>query len=420
MVRTLLTARNLRLLRAKCWYQLHIIRFFSDYLDAKSESPRDSLYPVLPAGSKNGSARSTVTLFDRHLIWRLLKSYVLLISGLIVFFIVLHYVEYIDDFMDRGATMIDVFSVYYPTSVPEIIRLISPLALFLSAVYLTGRLAQKLEISTLQTSGVSIYRLSLSYLVVGIFVTVFMFWFNGWVVPETNRVRIAFEQQYTKDATGQIEFSNIHRQNRPGSILSVGFFDRTSLTASSVSLHTFDDHQRLVERIDATKMSWMDSTMQWRMTNPTIRRFLDDGSEVLTSVSTLDTTLSILPRDLSRSEGDMEAMTIPQGRAYLDELQRSGANRLGLPLVIYYSKYSYPLANLILILLAIPLASVRRRRGQAVLLGIGLFVAFVYLAAMKLSEPFGYAGEISPLVAAWLPHVIFGAGALFMLRTVKT
>ncbi len=364
--------------------------------------------------------RSPVTLFDRHLIWRLLKSYVLLISGLIVFFIVLHYVEYIDDFMDRGATMRDVFSVYYPNYVPEIIRLISPLALFLSAVYLTGRLAQKLEISTLQTSGVSIYRLSFSYLAVGILVSVFMFWFNGWIVPETNRVRISFEQEFTKDATGQIEFSNIHRQNRPGSILSVGFFDRTSFTASSVSLHTFDNHRRLVERIDATKMSWIDSTRQWRMTSPTIRQFLDDGTERLRQESTLDTTLTILPRDLSRSEGDMEAMTIPQGRAYLDELQRSGANRLGLPLVIFYSKFSYPLANLILILLAIPLASVRRRRGQAVLLGIGLFVAFVYLAAMKLSEPFGYAGEIPPVVAAWLPHVLFGIGALVMLRTVRT
>jgi lipopolysaccharide export system permease protein len=361
-----------------------------------------------------------VTIFDRHIAWRLIKGYVLLILGLIVFFIVLHYVEFIDDFMDRGATMKDVFLTYYPNYIPEIVRLISPLALFLAAVHLTGRLAQKLEISTLQTSGVSVYRLSLSYVLVGVIITLFMFWFNGWVVPKTNRVRIAFEQEYTKDSTGQIEFSNIHRQNRPGSILSVGFFDRTTSTASSVSLHTFDENRRLVERIDAPRMTWQDSTKQWVFITPVIRRFLTDDDETLRTEEQLDTTLSILPRDLARSEGDMEAMTIDEGRDYLDELRRSGANRLGLPLVVYYSKFSYPLSNLILLLLSIPLASVRRRRGQAILLGTGLFIAFLYLAVMKLTEPFGYAGEISPLAAAWIPHLLFGAVALALLRIVRT
>ena len=99
--------------------------------------------------------------YDLHIIKRLLTGYVLLIGGLILFFVVLHYVEYIDDFMDRGATMSEVFLLYYPNYVPEIIRLTSPLALFISAIILTSRLAQRLELSSLQTAGVSLYRLML-------------------------------------------------------------------------------------------------------------------------------------------------------------------------------------------------------------------------------------------------------------------
>jgi len=360
-----------------------------------------------------------VTKFDIHIARRLIGGYIALLGGLIVFFIVLHYVEYIDDFLDRGAQTRDVFLIYYPNYIPEIIRLVSPLAFFISAIYLTGRLAEKLELSTLQTSGVSLYRLLVPYVIVGLFVTGIMFWFNGWVVPETNRVRIQFEQDYTKGASGRIDYSNIHRQISPGSILSVGFFDGERKTATTVSLHAFDDERRLRQRIDAVRMLWIDSTKQWQLIDPVIRSFSVDGIESRKVLSLLDTTLSVLPRDLARTEDDMEAMTIDEGREYIDELKRSGANKIGIPLVLYYSKFSYPFANLILILLGVPLSSVRRRGGQAFLMGTALFVAFAYLSVIKIIEPFGFTGALSPVMASWLPHALFVVIAAVILWRVR-
>ena len=81
----------------------------------------------------------------------------------------------------------------------------------------------------------------------------------------------------------------------------------------------------------------------------------------------------------------------------------------------YYTKFSYPVANLILVLLGVPLAAVRRRGGQAVQIGLGLAIAFSYLTLQKLTEPFGYSGELSPLLTAWLPHAAFFCTALFIL-----
>jgi lipopolysaccharide export system permease protein len=357
--------------------------------------------------------------YDLHIIRRFFSGYLLLVAGLIVFFVVLHYVEYIDDFMDRGATMSDVFLVYYPNYIPEIVRLTSPLALFISAVFLTGRLTQRLEIASLQTAGVSLYRILLPYLLVGVAVTGFMFWFNGWVVPHTNQVRIAFEQDYTKDAVGQAEYANIHRQNAPGSILSVSFYDRNSQAATVVTLQSFTEDGTMIERIDADRMVWSDSTSSWNLIQPTVRKFDALGGMVQTKLASIDTTLTILPRDLARTQGDVDAMSISDARDYLDALKRSGANRLGRPLVLYYGKFSYPFANLILILLAVPMASVRRRGGQTVQLGLGLTIAFIYLALMKLIEPFGYAGTLSPVLAAWLPHVIFLVFACVVLLRVR-
>ncbi|MEO0742002.1 MAG: YjgP/YjgQ family permease, partial [Bacteroidota bacterium] len=62
-----------------------------------------------------------MTTFDRHIILRFSIASVFLIALLIVFFVVLDYVEYIDDFIDRGAPQKQVFGTYYLNYIPEIV-----------------------------------------------------------------------------------------------------------------------------------------------------------------------------------------------------------------------------------------------------------------------------------------------------------
>lgn len=360
-----------------------------------------------------------MTRFDRHIILRLLKGFVLFVAALIVFFIVLHYVEYSDDFFDGGATLRQVFLVYYPSYIPEIVRLTSPLALFLSSIYLTGKLAQELQIIALQTSGVSLYRLLMPYAIVGVLVTGFMFGFNGWVVPKTNETVVDYDRRYLNQGGQPVDNDEIHRQNSPNSIVSVGYYDRSDHIGHQVSLQTFADSSRLVHRVDATRMRWVDSLGVWRLEDVTRRTFRDGTMQVEAGIAEVDTTLSVYPRDFARTGRDAAAMTIPVAADFVDALRRSGAGNIERTLVAYYNKFAYPFANLILVLISVPLASVRRRGGQAVQFGLGLATAFVYLATQKLTEPFGYSGDLSPLLTAWLPHAAFALVALFLLLRVR-
>ncbi|MES3630912.1 MAG: LptF/LptG family permease [Longimonas sp.] len=357
----------------------------------------------------------TVTRFDWHIVARVLKGFVLFVAALIVFFIVLHWVEYNDDFIDRGADMRDVFLVYYPAYTPEIIRLTSPLAIFLACIYVTGRLAQEVQLVALQTSGVSLYRLMRPYVLVGTFLTILMFGFNGWVVPRANEIVVEYDNEYLHPQRQTIEVSEIHRQNDPLSIVSVGYYDANEQRGHHVSLQQFNEEQQLVKRFDADRMEWVDSLAVWRMVGVQERAFSADRPMQHTYRSRMDTTLQVLPRDLARTARDVEAMTVTEARYYLESLQRSGAGQLGRPLVAYYDKYAYPMANLILVLIAVPLAAVRHRGGQAVRFGVGLLVALLYLAAQKLTEPFGYAGTVEPWITAWVPHLLFAIVALLLL-----
>lgn len=360
-----------------------------------------------------------MTTFDRHIILRLLKGFAFFVLTLIIFFIVLHYVEYSDDFFDGGATLHQVFLVYYPSYIPEIIRLTSPLAIFLACIYVTGKLAQELQLIALQTSGVSLYRLMVPYVFVGVLLTGFMFGFNGWIVPKTNETVLKYDSKYLNTVPRQVEVSEIHRQNRPGMIVTVGYYDKEDQTARRVSLQEFANGTRLVSRIDAPRMQWVDSLGVWRLTNATKRTFEGGRTLQQQDLGTVDTLLYIYPRDLARTGRDAEAMTIPAAADYVASLRRSGASQIGRTLVAYYSKFSYPFANLILVLISVPLASVRRRGGQAVQFGIALLTAFVYLAIQKLTEPFGYSRDLAPILVAWLPHLVFAAAALVMLWRVR-
>jgi lipopolysaccharide export system permease protein len=356
-----------------------------------------------------------VNTFDRHVIRRFVTGYVFFVGALILFFVVLHYVEYMDDFFDRGATLSEVFLVYYPSYVPKIVRLTSPLALFLACIYLTGKLAQELQIAALQTSGVSLYRLMRPYVVVAVLTTSFMFWFNGWIVPVTNATVLKFDQKYLKDAPQRVDISDIHRQNAPRSIVTVGYYDDDARTGHRVSLQRFENARRLAARVDARRMEWIDSLGQWRLHEAVRRQFADSGLAVRRKIAQVDTTLNLFPRDLARTQRDVESMTLPVASEYVGHLRRSGADELGRPLVAYFTKFSYPFANLIVVLLGVPLAAARRRGGQAVRIGIGLGVAFLYLALMKLTEPFGYAGTWPPWLVAWLPHAVFALVAAVLL-----
>ena len=359
-----------------------------------------------------------MTRFDRHIIRRLCGSFVLLVAMLIVFFVVLHYVEYVDDFLDRGAPTREVWQVYYPSYIPAIVQLTSPLALFLACVYLTTRLAGAQELLALQTAGVSLYRILWPFALVGLSVTGAMFFFNGWVAPRTNETVVAFESRYLKDGS-DVQVSEIHRQLGPGAIINVGFYDRAAHTAHRVSLQRFAAGARLESRTDAARMEWIDSLGVWRLENALTRHFPPNDFEQRTAYAHLDTALAVLPLDFARTERAVEAMTITDAAAFVASLRRSGIGNTGRTLVAYHSKFAYPWANFILVLLGVPLASVRRRGGQAVSIGVGLLVAFAYLAVMKLTEPFGYAGDLPPAVTAWLPHALFFLLALLLLARTR-
>ena len=355
-----------------------------------------------------------LTRFDRHVLGRFVAGAALLLALLVATFVTLDFAERVDDFLDRGATTRQILGSYYHY-VPDIVRLTSPLALFLSAVYVTARLAQSMQLTAIQMAGVSTWRYLRPFgLAAGVW-TVAMIGFNGWVVPRATGKLIEFQNQFYRDAPDGGGGAEIYRQIAPGVIATARFFDREQQQAFQVAVLALAESGGVERRLDASQMTWVDSLQTWRARDVTLRRFSASGRETFERRAELDTALALRPRDLAQSERDAERLTLPEARAYVASLERAGVTERGRPAVATHAKVAYPVANLVMVLLAIPLAARRRRGGQAGQLALGLGVAFLYLALQKTIEPLGYVQTLPPVVAAWLPHVAFGALAVALL-----
>ena len=105
--------------------------------------------------------------------------------------------------------------------------------------------------------------------------------------------------------------------------------------------------------------------------------------------------------------------------SYIEDLSRSGFDVVRLR-VAWHSKLSLPLVSLTMAMIAIPFAFSTGRRGSLYGIGISIVVGISYWVLQGFFEQIGSAGKLEPLLAAWAPNLVFGAGGVYLLFTVRT
>jgi len=354
---------------------------------------------------------------DRYIFTRLLTITVFVLLVLIFIFIVIDFSENSDDFTDKGATFYEIFGQYYLNYIPEIIRLVSPVAVFVACLYLTSQMADRLEIIALKAAGVSLYRLILPYLAFAFISAGILSYLDGFIIPDANAKRIAFEKKYLQKKSKKMDGNQIFRQESENSVLRIGYYNSSENIAYQVDIVKFD-RDSIREMMTAQRMAWLEDAQKWRLLNINQKQFLPTGFKQ-TYIDTIDTALNILPRDLTRRTSDIFQLTYPEALDYIKSLDRSGATGVDLPRIQFYGRLVYPFSILVVTVVGFSLASVRRPGGKGFHIAAGLTISFLYLALMKVFEPFGEYGELDPVAAAVIPHLFFllvGLGLLFSAK----
>jgi lipopolysaccharide export system permease protein len=79
-------------------------------------------------------------------------------------------------------------------------------------------------------------------------------------------------------------------------------------------------------------------------------------------------------------------------------------------------RFAYPLSTLILTLIGVSVSSRKVKGGIGMQIGIGLLVAFTYILFMQFSAQFAIVGSLHPVLAVWLPNILYTGIALYLLR----
>ncbi len=357
-------------------------------------------------------------ILDRYLIKQFLQTIFFGIIALILIFVVIDMMENLDDFIDQNVTL-DVILHYYVVFTPEIIKLITPIAVLFGALFTAGKAANLSELTAIKASGVSLFRFMLPFIVTTVLICGISVIFSGYIVPMANKTKINIEMNYLKRGityTG----SNIFFQDTRTKIVSISFFDINQNIAYTVSIQDFDknDLTKMTARIDARSLSYDTLKKVWTAKDVVRRSFglLNQKAEYFTELDL--NGVNFLPGDLLTKQQKPEEMNLNELNDFIKNQQRSGNDPTNT-LIEYHSRFAFAAASLIVILFGLPISANKRRGGLAVQVGINILVAFIYLVFMKISQAFGKNGAINPVLTAWLANLLFLAAALINLPRVR-
>jgi lipopolysaccharide export system permease protein len=240
---------------------------------------------------------------------------------------------------------------------------------------------------------------------------------DGFVIPDANSKRIAFQERYLSNKSEKVDRSRIYRQESENTIFDINSFDAKNQTGYRVEVVEFEGDS-IKKTMAIQRMIWKEEKKMWQFRDVEEKVFTPNGYQ-MQYYDSLNVALNILPRDLARTTSDIYQLTYFEAYNYIQSIKRSGASGAELPEVQFYGRLSYPFSIIVSIIVGFAIASVRRRGGRGFHIAAGLTISFLYLALMKVIEPFGSEGAMVPWLAATLPHLLFFLIGLLLLISAR-
>lgn len=348
-------------------------------------------------------------VLDRYIIKKFLGTYVFAIILVLAIVVMFDVNEKLDAFMKAPlkATIFD----YYVNFIPYFANQFAPLFTFIAVIFFTSKLAAHSEIVAILSTGMSFRRLLRPYMVSAAVIAALTFFLTSYVIPPANVKRIDYTNQYVKNK--RVDYgANIMLMVAPGEIAYINRYDNITKIGAKFSLEKFDDNKKLVSRLTAQSIKW-DTLYNWTVRDYVIRDF-KGNREYITRGTSLDTIIPFEPRDFLISANDHEKMKTSELKAYVERQRERGVANIQAFEIEYHRRYAMTAAAFILTVIGMSLSSRKARGGMGLNIGIGLVLSFSYILFMTITQTFAQSDLTSPMLAMWIPNIIYAVIALVL------
>ena len=353
---------------------------------------------------------------DRYIIVKFIGTYFFAILLIISISIVFDFNENMAKFSTNHAPWRAIIFDYYANFVPYFANLFSPLFVFIAVIFFTSKLAGNSEVIAMLATGTSFRRLLRPYMLSAALIAGINFYLGAYIIPSGNIVRQNFETIY-KNKKKNTSASNVMLQVGPGVIASIQQYDNLTKRGYGFRLYKFEN-KKLVSHLTANTIQYdtiSDERYHWKATNYKIRT-LKGLREKIESGQEVDTMIMMEPMDLVYSKGQQEQFTSPELLRYISKQQERGSTNVVQYEVEYHKRIATSFASFILTIIGLSLSSRKRKGGMGLYLGIGLALSFAYIMLQTVSSTFAINADFPPMLAAWIPNIIFAVVAYFCYR----
>ena len=354
-------------------------------------------------------------LIDLYIIRKFLGTFFFSLVLILTIAVVFDFAEKIDNFMEKEAPVRAIIFDYYMNFVPYFATLFAPLFVFIAVIFFTSKMAVNTEIIAILNSGMSFRRMMWPYFLSALFIAIFTFVLTNFVIPGSNLRRIDFEDKYYRSPYRKIVGENIHRQVYPNVLIYIGTYNLLSQRGQNFTIEKFNDDGRLISKLSSNSVIYDTTKHKWTALNYYLRE-IKGKEEIITSGRLIDTALTITPSDLSRDPGFVGTMTFRELEDYIDLLKLQGSDELKLFLIEKHRRYSNPFAVFILTLIGVSLSSRKVRGGIGMNIGIGLILSFSYILFLQFASQFSLKGNLGPMLAMWIPNILYSIIALVLYK----
>lgn len=354
--------------------------------------------------------------------WYILKKYLTTFVFCLLLFTVIVVVvdisEKTDDFVKSGLPAWRIFTDYYLGFIPRITAMLFPLFVFISVIFFTSKMASRSEVVAILSSGVSFRRYLMPFIAGGLFLATLLWFGNRYVVPPANRLWGEFEARYIDvnfaGGSNKNYLHNHYWRIDSNTYAGMRFYDTAAKNGNNFFIQQFSKGQ-LVYNLRADGIRWDTAGKRWRLEG-VLERWVKGVSEDNKRSPTLQMNYNFKPRDLRRDEYMKDQLPTPELNEYIKQEKMRGSEMLNTLLVERYNRDAIPVSVVVLTFIGAVLASRKVRGGSGLHLALGVVISVLYILFSRFSLVFATKGNFTPLLAAWLPNILFGLLAIYFYR----
>ncbi|MBD3628659.1 LptF/LptG family permease [Cyclobacterium sp.] len=353
-------------------------------------------------------------LLDKLIIKDFLKTYLFVVLMLIMVVLVLDFTEKNDTYIRNNVPTGEVLQ-YMLNYGLYLNNLLTPITVFISVIFITSKMAGRTEIIAILSSGVSFMRMLVPFLLSAILIAVVSFLLNGWVLPVATAGVSQFKVEYL-DKQQQSNLQHIHIKVAPNVYAYLLRYFTSNNSGYNFTLEHIEEG-KLLSKFSADRIVWDTTTNAWSAKNWKLRELQEMG-ERWDAGDEMDTTLSITPNDFDLPLNHHETLTLPELTEQIKILEERGADNISFYRIEKYVRFMSPFAAILLTFIGVIVSAKKTRGGSGFKIALGFLLAFVYIILFLLSRTFAEAGTAYPVLAVWIPNIVFGLTGLILYKTI--